>query len=643
MSVTTHRATLENGPSIVGGTLVWTSATGITTADPNSFGGCLRKWYYDQVEDRKAPATRAMMGGTALHTEIEDHLCTGASLTSPLALAGRMFVPHPGNSLFIEHAVHFATASGVEIYGHVDLYNHRQQYLDVDGVLQNDAPWTFEVKDWKTTSDFQYAKSARELSENIQLVTYAEAGFHMWPDFEHARLTHVYFRTRGRPGSKLVTIRRTRDEIALRWNYAESVIRTMSDAAREPTADTVTPNTKSCGAYGGCPHRGICSAYGRSSLDATYGRIANEYLQENQTVGLLNSNPQIFQMPPSPAVDVRAQLAAEETVMRAQQAQQQTQMPQAQQALAAQLVGVCQRLTAYGYGFPSLGGDAAQAYAAIGGQNVPSGFTFQGLFAPAGSRRSLHTIVLNEVAHIFQLESELAAERAKEVPAPAPPTFVPTVQAPIATQVYGGILPPGAPESMPQLAAQRPAPELFRDLSAQTVTVGLADFIPQTVAEPKKPRGRPKKDAAPEATQAAEQTAAVTLPAATSAIETQRSETILTDARPNCVVIINARANAGTTSLANYVDHINAKLSKMYSVTEDGRPGIQDVRCVPKTSPLAFGAWKGAVREVVKAEPPEAGNYHLDTGMDELNEVVADALRVVAEQKGWLYIRAVRL
>jgi hypothetical protein len=30
------------------------------------------------------------------------------------------------------------------------------------------------------------------------------------------------------------------------------------------------------------------------------------------------------------------------------------------------------------------------------------------------------------------------------------------------------------------------------------------------------------------------------------------------------------------------------------------------------------------------------------TFMDELNEVVADALRVVAEQRGWLYVRAVR-
>jgi hypothetical protein len=31
-----------------------------------------------------------------------------------------------------------------------------------------------------------------------------------------------------------------------------------------------------------------------------------------------------------------------------------------------------------------------------------------------------------------------------------------------------------------------------------------------------------------------------------------------------------------------------------------------------------------------------------DTFTDELSEVVADALRVVAEQRGWLYVRGVR-
>ncbi len=112
---TSHRATQDNGPSVIGGRLIWTSATGITTADPHSFGGCTLKWQYEHVFGMQGPPTAAMLGGTALHGEVEDHLTTGASLTSPLALAGRMFIPHPGNGLLIEKPIHFIAADGVHM------------------------------------------------------------------------------------------------------------------------------------------------------------------------------------------------------------------------------------------------------------------------------------------------------------------------------------------------------------------------------------------------------------------------------------------------------------------------------------------------------------------------------------------------
>jgi hypothetical protein len=703
----THRASQEQGPSVVNGRLVWTSATGITTADPQSFGGCYRKWYYDHILGLKAPATKAMRAGTGLHSEIERRLLTGTALQSPLALAGGIFVPHPGSGLFVEKPIHFTTRSGVAIYGHVDLYNLRQQYIDPEGTLQQDPPWSFEVKDWKTTSDFGYAKTELELASNIQLVTYAEAGFRLWPDFEHARLTHVYFRTRGRPDSKLVTIRRSRDEVAARWSYAESVIQHMSDVVQAPSVDHVDANTKSCTAYNGCPHASRCSAYRRTSLDSLYSdKVAADWnrptaqnvLPAQPTgeppVGLL-SNPQMFQNGTAPAApqqaqqpqqtDMRAQLAAEEAQMRAQVAQQQQQMPQ--QLNTAQLADACQRLSSFGFGFPALGANAAQAYALMGGQQIPPGFQYQGIPAPAGSRRSLHTIVLNEVAHVYQLLQELEAERATQGPQIMPgvvdaskqyttpqmqavQTMAAAVQgAPIFTgppvggnhagvpgPSFGGILPPGAPESRPELAMQQPAAALVH---AQQHANEMTPVLEQATTEaPKKKAGRPKKalDTAPEAagspqpaqTAATPPTSAPTTPV--QAVATQVTPAAAsslpeapTFAEESCCVLVNARfAGRSTKSLAPYVDYINAELSKRYSVTSDGKPGIQDVRCVPKDSPLAFGGWRGAVREVVKADPPPPDAYHLDTFSDDLNEVVADALRVVAEQRGWLYVRSLR-
>jgi hypothetical protein len=691
-NVVTHKATIENGPNVVDGRLIWTSATGITAADHNSYAGCMRRWWYDQVAELKGPPTAAMLGGTNLHSEIEDHLRKGTPLTSPLALSGRMFIPQPGGNLQIERPIHFKTKVGVDIYGHVDLYNFRQEYIDSDGVLQRDPTWSFEVKDWKTTSDFQYAKTARELADNIQLVTYSEAGFRFAPDMEHARHTHVYFRTKGRPESRLVTIRRSREEIALRWEYAESVVRSMVDVARERTAETVPGNRKSCDAYRGCPHRTRCSVYTSSSLDALYAKIATDHVQES-TVGLL-ADSQIMTQPVT-----QQQLAQEEQQMRAQVAQQQAvgmqQGPSLQQIAAA-----CAALNGYGYGFPALGGNAAQAYAAAGGQNVAPGFEYPGVMANPGARRSLHSIKLTEVAHIFQLEAELAAERGQPVAAvlPQPVHVAPgvLVQPPSPQQIEqrvmqpnpmmqpgpatfdvvkasqgenpwgklpaqpqaGGILPPGAPESMPQLAMAQAAPPTIAGVPMAPAR-GENDSEPP---EPKKGRGRPKKTdtgTAPEAVaspSSATQTAAApapTPPAPATQVTPAAAPTLPqglmasgaalnTQAGVGCI-LINARfSSRPTKSLAGYVDHINAELAKRYCVTSDGRPGVQDVRCAPKDSVLAFGGWKGAVREVVKSDPPPQGDYHLDTFMDELNEVVADALRSVAEAKAWMYVRGVR-
>ena len=678
----THRATRENGPSVVGGRLVWTSATGITSADPNSYGGCPRKFWYDQVAGEKEPATKAMAAGTVLHTEVENRLRFGRSLQTPLALSGSMFIPQPGSGLEIERPIHFTTAGGIGIFGHVDLYNFRQEYIDPEGELQRDPSWSFEVKDWKTTADFQYAKTERELGENIQLVTYAEAGFRFAPDMEHSRLTHVYFRTRGTPAAKLVTIRRTREEIGARWQYSESVVRLMSDVAREPTAETVPGYRKACDAYRGCSHRARCSIYRFDALDAVYGKIASDHVGEK--MGLISNNPQMMNAPQAqqtqPEVDMRAQLEAEEARQRQALAQQQQQMPQ--QLNTAELVVVCQRLTGYGYGFPTLGGNAAQAFAVLNGQQIAPNSTYTGIPAPSGARRSLHGVQLTEVAHIYQLEGELAKEREAAQPAPAAPMMV---QAPLAPQMQTAqyappvaptapvaqpaqhttvvmkamdapglglsFLPPDAPPSMPQLAMQQTVASVAAQIPADLIApTGMPAMVlsyngPQPEA-PKK-RGRPAKvqDAAPGPIAVSAQAAPPpsSQPAPATQVAPVPTSPIPTTAVTAPIVLINARSTGfATKSLAPYVDYINGELAKRYCVTADGKPGLQDVRCAPKDSPLAFGGWKGAVREIVKADPPPHGDYHLDVYQDELNEVVADALRVVADQNGWLYIRGLR-
>lgn len=696
---TTHKATKDLGPCVVNNELLWTSASGVMVADPHTYGGCTRKWYFDQVLGLKPGSTSAQSIGTALHAEVEGNILHGTPLTH-LALSGREFIPARGPGLLVEQPI-AVTEDGVmkraylqargnrkmiPFAGHVDLWNFRGEYVNEDGVLTPEPRAnTLETKDWKTTSSFDFAKTATELGQNLQMVTYAEAGFRMWPHLENARLTHVNFRTRGAPAAKLVTILRSREEIDERWKYTESVVRTMEDAAVETNADKVPTNPRSCSAYGGCAHRDRCTAHRQSSLDALFGKVAADFTKGDTPVGLLQNN-QIMQQPPAAQPDMRAQLAAEEQQLRAQQA-----VAQAPQITPASVLEAWTRIERHGRGVPALGGQAAHAYAAAKG--YPPIATHAG-FAGTGN---LAQIQLMEPAHIFQLAAELDGQAPAPppqvyVPPPAPPQAIYTgppaggQSAGVPQQVYGGILPPGTPESQPQLAqAYVPPPGAIVGLA----TTGLA--APQSVAldapaEPtKKKAGRPKKDVTPppmgtapeqaapptQPVAPATQTAAVphpveysTVPAASQvapvsgpafadttapAFQTVVTTTVRDALGPDdhpvkmTSICINARVlGVQTKSLSGYVDYINGELSRRYCVDAQGKPTIQDVRCAPKDSVLGFGGWKGAVREVVKADPPQADAYHLDTHMDELNEAVADALRIVAEQKGWLYVRGTR-
>lgn len=705
------------GHTVTNGVLNYGSVSSVKLFDPRTKGGCPRRWWWRYVRGEREPDSDNMKvakeAGISLDKELKHYLRTGEKNISALALKGLHILEKPGPDIGLDVNIHsvtyflngqpFAplpdlpngeqakyphgikvvvrsalTAGGIPFVGELDIVHARGHYRDDDGDFYDDPPGTVEVGDikFKSVAADRYGNSTMmmptDLVRDIQMAGYGEWVGRIRPETTNVRLSHLYFPKKGALPTK-VTKLHVLDDCRRTWEYVNSVVLSMVDVAKETDIERVPGNTESCDAYAGCPRRETCSAYRTNSLDALYGKIAADHVQEKQ-VGLLASNPQMLQQQPQqtqPTVDIRAQLAQEEAQMRAQAAQQQQQMQQP----PAQLAEVCTRLGGYGYGFPSLAGNAAQAYAQMGGQSVVAGFVYQGIPAPPGARRSLHSIQLTEPGHIFQLEGELAAERGTPAPAPAQVQYTPyvpaaptpqaVVQAPMPLTIThatpglqltgGGILPPGAPESMPQLAQAYvpPANVATPPPVAEPYVIGSEPAATPVTEPPKKTRGRPKKeslDAAPEATAAvAAPTPPPSTPVGVPASQVPPVATSSTEQteRPTSwaagAVLINARAaSLSTKSLAPYVDYINADLSRRYSVTSDGKPGIQDVRCVPKDSPLAFGGWKGAVREIVKADPPPDEAYHLDTHMDELNEAVADALRVVAEQRGWLYVRGVR-
>lgn len=713
------------GKSIIDGVLQYASVSAVKMYDPHTKGGCPRRWGFTKIggkhEEESQASFKAKQKGLKLDAELKNFLRTGEKNLSPLALKGLHLLELPGPGLCVDLKIHSIThfvngaqvptlpegqrypeghtvriqsqltAAGVPFVGELDFAHDRGHYRDDEGLYHDDPPDTVEVADIKFKSNAKDRNGnstlllPTELYRDIQMAGYGEWVARVRYGTKNVRLSHLNYIEKGGQPTK-VTRLHVIDDCRRTWQYVESVVADMKGAARETDVEKIPGNTASCDSFGGCPHREYCTAYRRNSLDIVYGKVATDFVQGAMPVGLLSNNPQILQpqpvavaapaqAPAQPQPDMRAQLAAEEQALRQQAAQQQQQMPA--QTVAAQLADVCARISSFGIGFPALGGNAALAYAAMGGQSIPPGFVYNGIPAPVGSKRSLHALQLLEPAHLIQLLGELEEERAKQMPQqpPAQPvsftqqlnaaytaavqTVEQQIQQNLAQQpqgpfvqvpqpAAGGLLPPGAPQSMPQLAVQQAAPTNPPVATAAAAVPGSHDpGAAAAGATAPRTRGRPKKDkdGAPEATAAATQAPPPSSPAVAAPQVTPVAQSATNEATcsgSGCILVNSRWEGRNSKSLAGYVNYINDKLAVMYNKTKEGRQGPLDVRAAVDGSILGYGGWKGCVREVVKADPPPEDLYHFDTFMNELNEVVASALLEVAEAKGWMYIRGVR-
>lgn len=664
-----------------------------------------KRYVEHQREPETDNMIEAKAAGLELDAQVKEYWRTGSKAMSALAIKGLHILEAPGPDLKLDKAIHavsyfrngqpFAplpqlpngdhpdypkdveivvrsvlTAGGVPFVGELDMAHERGHYRDDDGEYHQDPPKTIEVCDLKYKSnattrdgDSTFLRET-DLVRDIQMAGYGEWVGRVRPDIQHVRLSHLYFPKK--PASSLptkVTRLHVLDDCRRTWEYVESAVRSMVDVARETDIERVPGADKSmsCDAYSGCPYRETCSAYKRNSLDNIYGKIADDHIQEKNMGLIAQTQPQLMQnAAPQQTAPSQQQLAAEEQAMRASTAQQQQQMPQQLNLQEYLLAG--HRLSQYGFGMPALAGNAAQAYAAAAGQSVAPGFVYPSAMAPAGAAHSLHTLTLTEPGQVFQLERECAAKvnpqpqppitawqtAPQQAPASPPMSFAPQQiaapqqAAPQVAAAASNFLSPGAPESMPQLAQAAALPPVR----------GPNDSEPP---EPTKKRGRPGKksqDAASEPVAAGSPIAAQAVPPSPAASAPQVGDTGAASAYSTAdaseyvataCILVNARSESfPTKSLAGYVDYINETLAKRYNVRDDGTPGPLDCRTAVEGSILGFGGWKGAVRTVVQADPPPPGAYHFDTFMNELNELVADSLRVVAEKCGWLYVRGTR-
>ncbi len=241
---------------------------------------CQRYWHYGWVKKIKSPPSLAMQRGTYIHEGIEYALKNeGRTLDNdytPYVESAKPFLPIGEEKLLIEKKIVLPTGPGVPPWiGYIDLVDDTRVFSE-----------TIRVMDYKSTSDFRYAKTPKELSENSQLISYArflyEKGFK-----GPVELAHLYLKTAKKtpkkPKPKLVTVVVEQEQVEKIWTRDIGKVVEMVEAAKIENTDLLPPTTSSCGMYGGCPHRSRCGLMQKSNLFGNQngnGEIAMDFLRK---------------------------------------------------------------------------------------------------------------------------------------------------------------------------------------------------------------------------------------------------------------------------------------------------------------------------------------------------------------------------
>lgn len=179
------------------------------------------------------------------------------------------------------------------------------------------------VVDFKTTSDFRWMKTEKDLQLDPQAIIYAHDYFSGHPTEEIVALRWIYGRTRAPHQARVLDTTMTRPHAALGFAALESYADEMQAAADacpplqgEPGHDpvavhkyvlTMAPTgetTNQCDAYGGCPHKGRCNIpMFRDKKESKPVNVLERMLQMNQAEAAAQTST------PAPAAPVNDALA----------------------------------------------------------------------------------------------------------------------------------------------------------------------------------------------------------------------------------------------------------------------------------------------------------------------------------------------
>jgi len=220
---------------------------------------------------------------------------------------------------------------------------------------------------------------------------------------------------------------------------------------------------------------------------------------------------------------------------------------------------------------------------------------------------------LTDITPITTLDDLLAIAREVDVPDNVRAWVPPTPETKKATE-------PAAPKAPPPAA---PEPAVLKIVPPDA---------PETPVETvKRPVGRPRKVVPGAPAEPAHVPVAASAPVAApvAAISAIPAITPVWALYINCMPL-----NAEAQSLYPYILKVWEAANKASKVP--------DLRLAEKSSPLAYGGWRGALSALVVGTPPEPGAYFIDTTGMEIAEVIAHALVQVVVTGGGQVVQGLR-
>jgi len=226
----------------------------LSASQLETFELCQRKWAWRKIDGIKSDPHPSAELGTKIHEMLEQWMRHGVApdldleveiggktvKPGPMAAVLLKHIPAPGTPGVVIEAEVFVRTAVTRLMGYKDL-----GYIDA-------ATGLHVVNDYKSTSNFKWAKTPEDLKTDIQANIYAAAEM-AEHGVDEVLLRWAYTRTRGKAASKLVELRITRAEVEKNFDRIdETAAQVLAAYKSGKTAIEFEASPAACDAFGGC-------------------------------------------------------------------------------------------------------------------------------------------------------------------------------------------------------------------------------------------------------------------------------------------------------------------------------------------------------------------------------------------------------